>query len=78
MSGIRERSGFVDSNDKLVVFIYLLGRDYLSLGQIEKIMRDITKHNFMIDFSLSPNKTYMFSNGWLAEYAKDVAERLKR
>lgn len=63
---IRERSGLVNDSDKLVTFIYLLGRDHLPVGEIEEIMKGISKDEFV------------FSNGWLAKYAQDVKNRLRR
>ena len=64
---MRKVSGEVNSNSKLVVFIYLLGRDYLPLGAIEEIV-----HKLDYDDSTE------FSNGWLANYAKNVADRLEK
>lgn len=65
---MREASGSIKSDDKLVSFIYSLGRDYLTLGQIEEIMLDLEKED---------GQEITYSNGWLAQYAMDVAERLK-
>ena len=42
-------------------------RDYLPPGDIEEIIRGHCAYC----------KHYEFSNGWLAEYAKDIVERLK-
>ena len=67
--GIRERSEKVDSQSVLVEFLYILMRDYLPCGEVEEIM----KHHITI----SNGETNKFSNGWLANYAKDIAERLK-
>ena len=61
-----DRSGQIKSDNMLVSFIYLLGRDLLSLGQIEGIMRKLGH----------PGDTTEFSNGWLAEWSKDIARRL--
>lgn len=63
---IRERSGSVNSDDPLVAFLYLLIRDHVHPGDIEDLMKKITK-----------DETCEFSNGWLAEYARDIASRLK-
>ena len=68
MSDIRERSGSVNSDDKLVAFFYLLMRDHLTPGVIEDIMRMLAD---------TAGDTTQFSNGWLAKYADDVARRLK-
>lgn len=63
---MREASGAVKDDDKLVCFIYSLGRDHLSLGDIEGIMSE-----------LRGNSEYVYTNGWLARYAQDVANRLR-
>lgn len=65
MKEMRQRSGAVDSNDKLVCFLYVLMRDYLPCGDIESI---VLEH--------IGNQKVEFANGWLANYAKDIAGRL--
>lgn len=65
---MRDRAGKVDSNDKLVAFLYDLMRDYLPVGEVEKIIRE----NNVKDIT-----SYQFTNGHLANIAKDMAERLK-
>jgi hypothetical protein len=62
---IRDRSGSVNSNDKLVAFLYMLLRDEVTPGRLEEILREM------------PLVESEFSNGWLANYAKDIAMRLK-
>ncbi len=62
---LRERSGSVDINSKLVSFLYQLMRDHLSSGVIEEIVRE------------SENPDVQYTNGWLAKYAEDLANRLK-
>jgi len=66
MEEIRERSGEVNSEDPLVSFLYILMRDHLPTGVVEGIMKDHV-----------PDQVVKFTNGWLANYAKDIAERLK-
>lgn len=66
---MRKKSGSIDDNRLLVDFIYIIGRDYIPLGKIESIM-------LMIDKGKKTKSE--FSNGWLAEYAQDVAERLSK
>lgn len=63
---MRNRSGKVDAESKLVCFLYVLLRDHIQPGQIEDIM-----------LSQITGKPTEFTNGWLAKYAKDVASRLK-
>lgn len=65
MEAIRERSGNVTIDCKLTSFLYTLIRDYVQPGDIENIMiRHIS------------DESVVYSNGWLAKYARDVAERL--
>lgn len=64
---MREISGTIKDDDKLVCFIYQLGRDHLSLGKIEEIMMNIKNEKM----------EYTYTNGWLAQYAQDVTSRLK-
>lgn len=62
---MRVASGSVNSNNKLVAFLYLLIRDHLPSGIVEEIALNID------------NTSFDFTNGWLAEHAKDLAKRLK-
>jgi hypothetical protein len=61
---MRDRSGSVASEDPLVSFLYVLMRDVAPPGVIEELVgsRELT----------------IFTNGWLANYAKDIAERLRK
>ena len=52
---------------KLTAFIYFLGRDYLTLGQIEKIMEQLEPMDL-----IEPK----YSNEQLADYARDVTGRI--
>lgn len=65
---LQARSGFVHSTDPVVGFIYLLLRDHLPAGVVEGIVRDC---------HITPGISTMFTNGYLAKYAMDIAERLK-
>lgn len=67
MSGLQERSGEVTSDDPLVSFLYLLMRDYLPVGIAERL---VEMHSY--------EETTSFTNGYLADYAKDLATRLKK
>lgn len=64
-NSMRDRSGNIKINSKLVSFLYELMRDHMLIGDIEAIVRESEK---------DPNVTY--TNGWLAKYAEDVANRL--
>lgn len=63
--GLRERSGHVEINSKLVSFLYDLMRDHLPPGKVEELVRASTESEVL------------YSNGWLAKYAQDIANRLK-
>ena len=63
-----ERSGKFSSNDRLTNFLHALMRDHLTPGKVEKIMqRERVESLEMIQYS----------NGWLAQYAADLAKRLQ-
>jgi hypothetical protein len=66
MAAMRKRSGEVESDDLLVRFLYELMRDHVPPGIVEGLMGHVDR---------TPT---LFTNGWLAEYAKDIAERLKK
>jgi len=63
---LRKRSGTVQINSRLVSFLYDLMRDHLSVGEVESLIREAEDE---------PDITY--TNGWLALYAQDLANRLK-
>jgi hypothetical protein len=56
-------------HEKLIQFLYVLCRDYLTLGDIEDIVK---KHTKKTNFEGCTS----FSNSHLAEYVIDVAKRL--
>jgi hypothetical protein len=53
-----ERSGSISSNDPLVSFLYILMRDHLPSGTVEKI----------IQIHVTEGES-LFCNGFLAKYA---------
>jgi hypothetical protein len=64
---LRQRSGEVDSDDPLVSFLYGLMRDHLPATTVESLV------------VASPGyTTTLYTNGWLALYAKDLAARLRK
>ncbi len=63
---LRERSGNINSKDKVTSFLYILMRDHLPVGTVEKILREHCN-----------NEQAEFSNGWLARVAIDMSARLK-
>ena len=64
---LREVSGTVTSEDKVVSLLYELMRDHIPPGVMEKLV---------IETATAP-KTVIFTNGWLAQYSKDLADKLK-
>jgi hypothetical protein len=62
---LRERTGDVKDNHRLVGFIYKLLRDHLPAGEVEELVRLSEFHT---------NASY--ANGHLARYAQDIADRL--
>lgn len=64
-AGLTHRSGQIKINSRLVSFLYDLMRDHLSVGTVEELVREAEDE---------PDVNY--SNGWLASYAKDLANRL--
>lgn len=61
---LEARSGNITYDSKLVGFLYDLLRDHLTAGVVEKLVQE------------SQVSEVSYSNGWLAQYAKDLAERL--
>lgn len=67
---MRKVSGEVDDSRPLVAFLYELARDEVTTGALEeRIDRLVTTRKTM-------GNTYQFTNGWLAQWAQDVADRL--
>lgn len=66
VEALRIRSGSVRSPDRLTSFLYDLMRDHLTPGQVEKLL---------LDCPWDGEET-IYTNGWLALYAQDVADRL--
>jgi hypothetical protein len=63
---LREASGAMGSENRLVCLLYLLMRDYVTPGEMEEMVRETEKH-----------KSYNFSNGWLAKYAIHLQGRVE-
>lgn len=62
---LRAASGEIDDHRPLVAFLYLLARDHCPVGVVEEILGSI---------GMGP---YEFTNGWLARWAQNAAERLE-
>lgn len=63
---LRNDTDYTSSNDPIVSFLYLLMRDHLPLGVVAKILSDSCI-----------NEECVFTNGYLAEYAKWAAKQLR-
>lgn len=63
---LRERSGTIKINNRLVSFLYDLMRDHLPPGKVEALIREAEDEPDIV-----------YTNGWLALYAEDLANRLK-
>jgi len=53
----------------LIPFLYTLIRDEVTPGTIEHILKDLEKHK-------ATDEKSIYSNKFLADYAKSLAERL--
>lgn len=62
---LRYRSGTKSSESKLVSFLYSLLRDGLPAGIVEQFVMESTEEDNTV-----------YTNGYLLEYAKDIAARL--
>ena len=67
---LRKESGEFDSADPLVDFLYVLMRDKVTPGDVEKMVTE------QETFDIKPNKSE-YTNGWLARYAKHIAKRIR-
>lgn len=63
--------------DKLVLFLYVLGRDYLPLGSIQEIITNHINKAWLNKEFENPEITIDYSNRYLADFARDIANKLK-
>lgn len=66
--GLRERSGEVSGIDVLQGVLYDLLRDHIQPSTLEKIVRDNSRMH---------GNVALYTNGWLASYAEDLAKRIR-
>lgn len=71
IKALRLKSGDIQSPNTFLEFIYLLGRDYVPIGVIEKIVSEQEWLTYEKD-----TEAIGYTNGWLAQYAGDVYQRL--
>lgn len=64
---MHRRSGAIHEVDPMIALFYDLLRDHVAPGVLEDLVRDACK---------SAASTKVYSNGWLAEHAKDIVNRL--
>ncbi len=69
---VREASGEIDFpvSDWLTSFLYTLMRDYTPPGRVEQLVRDIENE-------ATKATACCYTNGWLAQYAKYLADRIR-
>jgi len=67
---MREASGRVNDTRPLVAFLYNLARDEVTMGVLEDVLTR------SIGDSEDAARPFMFTNGWLAQWAQDTADRL--
>ena len=67
MEGLRSDSGNVEFSDTLTTFFYLLLRDHLPAGKVEMIIHEV----------ITGADAVLFTNGYLAQYADNLASTLK-
>jgi hypothetical protein len=70
MNALAARSGNRNTTDPLVSFLYVLLRDHVPAGVVEVLVMEASKTDV--------NCADTLSNGWLALYAEDVVERLRK
>lgn len=66
---MHQRSGAVVDRDPLVALLYDLLRDHIQPGDLEGLVRSASTH---------AGKPMIYSNGWLAAYARDIVQRLDK
>lgn len=64
---LKEASGEVAFSDPLTTFLYLLMRNELPAGKVEGLVRE----------AVDSSEECLFTNGWLAHYANNLAETIK-
>lgn len=65
---LRRASGKVSYKDPLTSFLYVLMRDELPVGKVEILVREIESEKGM---------KAVYTNGWLAKYAHNLANKLR-
>lgn len=66
-----EESGRFTSNETLTAFIFVLLRDYVQPGDLENIVALVTDIR-----AEEGGQRIEYANGWLAQYAENIADRL--
>jgi hypothetical protein len=66
---MRDASGEVDDNRRLVAFLYVLMNQYITPGAVEELMHRHIELN-------EKGEECLYTNGWLAQHAQNIAERL--
>lgn len=69
-----QRSGNFSTNSNLVAFVYELLRDHVLPGDMLKVVDDSAVEH--INDSNYEQPMWRLSNGWLAQFARDIVRRL--
>lgn len=67
---MRSASGNVNGDDRLVAFLYILARDHVTTGKLDEMMLNNIEG---VPFGTVTE----YTNGWLAQWAMDCAERIR-
>lgn len=62
---MRKASGGITSRDKVTQLFYILIRDHVVVGNIEKVVDSMVEQEVQ------------FTNGWIANYAKYLTKRVR-
>jgi hypothetical protein len=68
LDGLREESGSVTYSDPLTSFLYLLMRDEIPCGVVERLVHEVAS---------DAGQDIIFTNGYLAKYAHNLSELIK-
>lgn len=71
---LRKKSGSVKDSRLLVAFLYVLMRDEVPPGVIEGTLLKLSNENAE---DKETKHEYMLTNGYLAKYAQDLADRIE-
>jgi hypothetical protein len=65
---LQQKSGSVSSTDPVAVLLYMLAKDYLPVQKLEELFEKLS--------AVLPG-TVVFNNGWLGQYATELAGKVR-